>query len=129
MPKCPVTGEPMRHDTIHDTEVDVSTVGLWLDKGELLRITESERHKAPDFMWGDLFRREAKPPVDDDRRLDCPHCNTEMKVEKLHGVHIDWCHEHGVWLDDGELDAIMNNLRLDPLFVRKVALRLWEARY
>jgi Zn-finger nucleic acid-binding protein len=129
MLKCPVTGEDMRHETLNGVEVDVSTRGLWLDKGELLRITEAERHAAPDFMWSDLFRREKRPPVDDDRRLFCPHCGEEMKVEKLHGVHIDWCDDHGVWLDDGELDAILNNLRLDPLFVGKVALRLWEARY
>ena len=50
-------------------------------------------------------------------------------IVKHHGVHIDWCREHGIWLDDGELEAIQSNLRLDPLFVGKIATRLWETRF
>ena len=39
------------------------------------------------------------------------------------------CREHGVWLDNGELEAMINNLRLDPLFLGKIATRLWELRF
>ena len=77
----------------------------------------------------DLFRRVQAPPVDERRALQCPECGETMNVEKLHDVHIDWCKEHGVWLDNGELEAMLNNLRLDPLFLGKVATRLWELRY
>jgi Zn-finger nucleic acid-binding protein len=124
-----VTGEPLRQEVRQGLTIDVSDAGMWLDKGELLLLTEKDRHEQPDWMLADLFRTEIRPPVDRSRRLKCPVCGHEMQIEQLHGVHVDWCREHGVWLDAGELEAIESNLRLDPLFVGKVATRLWEARY
>jgi Zn-finger nucleic acid-binding protein len=52
-----------------------------------------------------------------------------MTLEEVSGVTIDWCKQHGVWLDSGELEAILNNLRLDPAYLRGVALRLSDMRY
>lgn len=127
--KCPVTGEEMRRETIHGVTVDVSSAGIWLDKGEFLAITEAERHETPTWMFADLFRRAQTPPEREDRVLTCPFTGEPMIREKLHDVWIDWSKEHGVWLDNGELEAILNNLRLDPLFLGKIATRLWEMRY
>ena len=120
----------MRIENKKGTEIDVCPDhGAWLDKSELLSITEAERHQAPDFVMADWFRAEKRPPADENRTLSCPKCDTVMHIEYYEGVHIDWCKEHGVFLDSGELDAILNNLRLDPLYVRKVALRLWDNKY
>jgi Zn-finger nucleic acid-binding protein len=129
MRKCPVSGEPMARETLHGVTIDTSPHGMWFDKGELFSVTETERHEAPEWVFADLFRRVQAPPVDERRALQCPECGETMNVEKLHDVHIDWCKEHGVWLDNGELEAMLNNLRLDPLFLGKVATRLWELRY
>lgn len=129
MPNCPVSGVAMAQHTLHGVRVDVSDHGVWLDKGELFLITEGKRHQDPGWMLKDLFRRTVKPAVDEGRTLKCPVCDKDMEIEKHHDVHIDWCREHGVWLDDGELEAIQNNLRLDPLFVGKIATRLWETRF
>ena len=52
-----------------------------------------------------------------------------MKIESYHGVHIDWSPGEGVWLDNGELDAIINNLRLDEQYMRGIALRLNDGRF
>jgi Zn-finger nucleic acid-binding protein len=127
--RCPVSGATLQRDTIHGVEVDSSPAGLWLDKGELLLITEAQRHADASWTLADLFRREQRPRVDRTRALPCPVCRSTMQVVDLHGVGIDWCTEHGVWLDAGELDAIRNNLRLDRFFVDKIATRLWEARF
>lgn len=130
MIQCPICQQSLMRRTINGVEVDVCEAhGLWLDKMELLTITERERHETPSFLWTDLFRREKRMPVDRNRNLDCPHCHTMMKLEEYKSVMLDWCVEHGVWLDNGELEAIVNNLRLDPKFVGKVALRLWEERF
>ena len=130
MINCPICQHPLAHKQINGVEVDVcETHGLWLDKSELLTITERERHETPSFLWTDLFRREKRPPVDRHRVLSCPHCGEPMKLEEYKSVMMDWCTEHGVWLDNGELEAIVNNLRLDPKFVGKAALRLWENKY
>lgn len=129
MRKDPISGAPMKRETVHGVEVDVGEHGVWLDKGELYLITEKQRHDEPSWMLSDLFRREKKPPVDESRTIGCPVCGDAMEVVKHHDVHIDWCREHGIWLDDGELEAIQSNLRLDPMFVGKVATRLWETRF
>lgn len=130
MVECPVCQQGMKQEVMHGVTIDsCEQHGVWLDRSELLAITEAARHDSPAFQWSDLIRRAKRPPVDHDRTVTCPHCQTEMKIDNYKDVHIDWCREHGVWLDHGELDAILNNLRLDPLYVGKVAVRLWENRY
>jgi Zn-finger nucleic acid-binding protein len=37
----------------------------------------------------------------------CPVCGKRMYVEKKSNVSIDVCADHGIWLDRGELDAIV----------------------
>lgn len=126
---CPITGTPMHQEKIGEVTVDVSPGhGVWLDTGELFLITEDARHADLPF-WADLFRREQSPPVDAERRLACPHCGQTMLLETFEGVTLDWCKTHGVWLDAGELEAILNNLRLEPGYLRGVALRLSDMRF
>lgn len=37
----------------------------------------------------------------------CPKCGEKLEEVKFHGVNIDRCNScKGIWLDDGELDAI-----------------------
>lgn len=126
---CPVTGEAMVHEVIDGITVDRSSAGMWLDKGEFLLLTEKARHAQPRWMMADLWRTQIRTTTPAGRQLACPVCGETMQIETLHGVQVDWCKEHGTWLDAGEFEAILNNLRLDPLYLRKVATRLWEARY
>jgi len=129
---------PICHNAMPQTKRDGVTIdvcfkhGIWLDKSELLTLTEAERHRNHGLfanLFSDAFRTEMVPGVDPDRVLQCPQCHKDMVVDKYQGVHLDWCHEHGIFLDNGELEAMLNNLRLDPLFVRGVALRLSEGKY
>lgn len=130
MPACPVCTTQMKQQTRAGVPVDVcASHGIWLDKKELMLITEAARHDQGGFVWGDIFRTEETPPRDAQRALGCPHCAEPMKRELYKEVEMDWCEEHGVWLDNGELEAILNNLRLDGGYLRGVRLRLWETRY
>lgn len=130
MRKCPVCSLPMSHELRQGVTVDVcSAHGMWLDQKELLLITEAERHEHGGFAWADLFRRPLSPPVDRARQLTCPRCAGTLKLDVYADVNIDWCEDHGVWLDNGELEAILNNLRLDPMYMRGLALRLSDARF
>jgi len=126
---CPVTGEPMAQEVIDGVTVDHSPAGMFLDKGEFHELTEKARHAQPEWVVADLWRTEIRSKTPEGRKLACPVCGATMEIETLHGVQVDWCREHGIWLDAGEYEAILNNLRLDPLFLRKVATRLWETRY
>lgn len=127
---CPVCGVSMVQQTIHGVTVDICEQhGVWLDHGELLLVSEGERHKQGRFVLEDLLRQERQPPVDTARRLDCPHCADAMTLELYAGVHLDWCPRHGVWLDTDELSAVLSNLRLDHRYRRGMTLRLWAGRY
>jgi len=130
MRKCPVCGNPMQHENRSDIEVDVcETHGMWLDQSELLRLTEVARYEEGRFVWDDLFRRPIHPPADRDRVLHDPVQGKEMQIIDYEGVSIDWSPGVGVWLDNGELEAIINNLRLDPRYIRGVALRISDAQF
>lgn len=129
MLSCPICEKDLQRETRSTVTVDVCPDhGIWLDHAELLAITEAERLEQGRFTWSDLFRRPISPPSDPGRVLPCPICREDMSHELYADVHIDWCPNHGVWLDNGELDAILNNLRLDPAYLRGLALRISDAR-
>ena len=40
--------------------------------------------------------------------MKCPLCNVDLQMTERSGVEIDFCPQcHGVWLDRGELDKII----------------------
>ena len=41
----------------------------------------------------------------------CPVCGGRMMMERKHSVTIEVCREHGIWLDKGELPAIIMAVR------------------
>ena len=45
--------------------------------------------------------------TESDRDVRCPFCGESMRVEHRRGVEIDVCDEHGIWLDRGELERIL----------------------
>ena len=127
---CPICSTPLSQEVIHNVTVDVCNQhGLWLDQGEMLLISESERHKVGRFSLSDLMRQAIQPSVDPQRSLNCPQCQSEMGLEVYKEVHLDRCRTHGIWLDTGELQALLNNLRLDPLYRRGSSIRLWEGQF
>ncbi|HEY7682029.1 MAG TPA: zf-TFIIB domain-containing protein [Gemmatimonadales bacterium] len=58
-------------------------------------------------------RREeaARLATDQERKshyMRCPKCGGHLITEQFHRVQIDRCPDcHGVWLDQGEIDAVM----------------------
>lgn len=129
MPACPICQSPLQAQTLDGVVIHACAAhGTWLDHGELLEITDVERYK-PHTFWEDLFRREVFPPRRDERALACPHCGGALLSIEYHHVFIDWCERHGVWLDAGEMEAILNNLRTDPTYLRGFSVRIADARF
>lgn len=88
--------------------------GTWLDKGELRAVVASEEaprpeheaeaaHEAARADSGHAVVAESARPS-----RACPVCGTGMRLTEYaaSGIAIDECSEHGVWLDDGELERI-----------------------
>ena len=81
-----------------DTDVCRSCNGLYLDKGELLKLTSNRPlHNITTKYLG----------VDSDSNLLCPGCGSIMDMESVGGVEIDVCLQcNGVWLDSEELEQL-----------------------
>ncbi len=81
-----------------DTDVCKSCDGLYLDKGELLKLTSNRPlHNITTKYLG----------VDSDSELLCPGCGSIMDMESIGGVEIDVCLQcNGVWLDSDELEQL-----------------------
>jgi len=41
----------------------------------------------------------------------CPVCNQKLALSKHGSIEIDICEDHGVWLDTGELEAIVGRVK------------------
>ena len=45
--------------------------------------------------------------------MNCPQCETALKIAERSGIEIDYCPKcRGVWLDRGELDKIIERSAL-----------------
>ena len=101
---CPRDNAGLREIVVdvpgRDVRVDVcpSCGGMWLDAGELRRLTCDRR--LSDYLTKDIGTRTSSPVV-------CPACGHLMDVERAEDVEVDVCLEcRGVWLDTGELDGL-----------------------
>mgnify|MGYP001224898031 FL=1 len=98
-----------------DTDVCRSCNGLYLDKGELLKLTSNRPlHNITTKYLG----------VDSDSNLLCPGCGSIMDMESVGGVEIDVCLQcNGVWLDSEELEQLkeLNSDDIEKLSPEKLA--------
>jgi Zn-finger nucleic acid-binding protein len=92
---------------LNEVEIDycISCRGIWLDAGELELLMEGSSGK-DDFLSS--LRAEG---VTSERPRKCPICDKKMQkvlCGETGSVRIDKCRSgHGIWLDEGELEAIL----------------------
>ena len=120
-------------------ELDRSDEGVWLDKGELYEIAVAMRRESTSLqVWMTEIKSffSAKQRHDErgegeagTRSLPCPVCGELLTHDLYRDVHIDRCKEHGVWLDHGELDLILERIRDDADFMRGMRISLFEQEY
>ena len=103
--ECPACKEPMIVVEYGDVEIDtcLSCNGIWLDGGELEALVGSPvpEKPTPDADLG--------PP-----ERDCPVCVDKLVKDRYAhtAVVVDKCpHGDGIWLDQGELEAILAAFR------------------
>ena len=128
MINCPICNKQMKEEKKDGVTIDIcSEHGVWLDKGELHDLTEANRSQIS--WWQSLLHTRQASKVDHNRKLQCPHCLNPMKLENYQATQLDWCEKHGIWLDSGELEIILHNLKADEGYVRGMSLRLWEQKF
>lgn len=107
-----------------DVKVDVCPQchGLYLDKGEILRLTGNRPlHTFLTKYVG----------IDSDSQLVCPGCGGIMDLEDAAGVKVDVCIQcFGLWLDAGELEKLQD---ADPKAFKELSpekrAELFDAKY
>lgn len=112
---CPACGASLvASGAAHGVEIDACTGcgGIWLDVGELERLTADVASRE-DGEGGEVAprRRGADEEV---RYRECPRCREVMLRRNFgttSGVIVDECARHGLFLDAGELQAIEAFLR------------------
>ena len=111
--KCPHDGTTLAAVSIAGVDLDKchKCDGLWFDRGELERLRDSKMTEVEELLeqkYGDPQFEEGET----DGYMRCPRCD-DGRLQRytytyMHPVRIDRCSEClGLWLDDGELDAII----------------------
>ena len=116
--ECPIDGTTLETHTVHSTTVEecVQCKGLWFEQGELRKAKDASD---PDLNWldFDLWSDHDFFSVDWSSRK-CPHCGKNMATISYAdtGVTVEYCTEgHGMWLDKGEFQAIIDALEKELL--------------
>ncbi len=60
--------------------------------------------------------------------MECPVCKQRMKMEKIESAWVDICAEHGVWLDKGEIEHVIESAR-EIGKSEGFVTRLWSATH
>jgi len=69
------------------------------------------------------------PPADPNGPLvasgerPCPICGDTMEVTTDYGINMDYCDDHGIWLDAGEMPKMLARIRSGERVSRKSAIR------
>lgn len=123
--RCPACGgefEPVQRDAQLEINQCRDCGGIWLDRGELDQLLAPSIEAAPKTAPDRHALRSAVAPAQAAAQTieyrGCPVCATTMKREnfaKTSGVMIDRCPTHGVFLDRGELEAIVAWIRTGGL--------------
>jgi Zn-finger nucleic acid-binding protein len=107
-PVCPRCQVKMVNHKFRATDLDIcpNCQGFWTDTVKFKKLT-SQREVFGDENIPYEYQR---PPLAQEKAyLPCARCGslmTRSNFRRISGVLIDICHDHGVWLDAGELEQI-----------------------
>jgi Zn-finger nucleic acid-binding protein len=111
--ECPTDGTTLETHTVNSINIEecLQCRGLWFEEGEL-RKAKDESDPDLDWLDFDLWSDQESFATDWSSRK-CPRCGKNMATISYAttGVVVDYCVEgHGVWLDKGEFQAIIEAL-------------------
>jgi Zn-finger nucleic acid-binding protein len=87
--------------------------GAWYPKHSLQSITRHDKDQLEESDLAPVLEGDKLDLVDLDKPVFCPVCQEEMdrfSYPLAPEVELDQCSAHGMWLDDGELGTILDQL-------------------
>jgi Zn-finger nucleic acid-binding protein len=109
---CPKCSSVLDRVDVRNVDVDVCPEcgGLWLDRGELVKLKLTAAKDLDDLaerMAGDR----KVPPTSSKVKLRCPACNGRLTPLEVPEADLDICETCcGLWLDRGELEPALEAL-------------------
>jgi len=114
--KCPRDGTTLARIEIAGLGIELDKChkcdGIWCDRGELERLRDSHLEGVEEV----IERKYGDPEFEEgsvESYMRCPRCGADARLHRycytyVTRVQIDRCEKcYGVWLDDGELNAII----------------------
>jgi Zn-finger nucleic acid-binding protein len=106
--RCPVCTEQLHVDQVDGCDVRAcgSCGGMWIGALDLHALVQPGQaaHAAGGLPVEDVTVRA-------DRR--CPYCADALRTatDRRTSTQVDWCNQHGVWLDASELDILRGRIK------------------
>lgn len=134
--QCPRCSVDLAVAHVRNIEIDIcpQCFGLWLDPVEFNFLT-SERDVYTDESIPHYYEKHPISVTHDHYMyIRCPKCHDIMNrknFKKISGVIIDECADHGVWLDEGELEQIrcfVANTDIDAELSKRIDLNREEIK-
>ena len=97
-PRCQVSLEPLRLATMHEIRSCEQCNGNWIANEDFRLVVEALAPGA---------KVDIAPRDDDEPIIACPVCHRPMDKLGVHGVPLERCGTHGMWLDWGELQGVL----------------------
>lgn len=111
-PKCKTSTKPFNFETDLIFDRCESCKGMWMDKGELARISFSE-HDFPETVQFEQAY---------ETKFECPKCTHDLYQVGYGGTkhRVEVCRScEGLWLDSSELKAVQKILREHRIEMKK----------
>ena len=122
--QCPKCKSDLQKTSRRGIEVDYCTKckGMWLDIDELDQL-EDIAFDVDDWKGTLVF---STSPTE----YKCPHCNSPLKRfrYRLYDLELDYCQEHGFWLDEDEDKRVLELMKKRSKDARRklAAEKEWE---
>lgn len=132
--KCPVCNLPMQCLSVEteDETVEIDHCpqcgGIWFDRGELEYLL-NHRVKTVfelNHRLMNQINKDRGASLQTRGYIPCPVCGELMPFTnygKKSGVIVDWCRDHGIWLDGGELAHLLEWAQAGGLMSQRNVMR------
>ena len=87
--------------------------GAWYPSFALCQVTDAGRESIESSELAPALIADQLDKIDIDSPVKCPECGEEMHRSSYRlapSIQLDECPEHGMWLDDGELGVVLEQV-------------------
>lgn len=133
-PRCQQTLKSVTFSELEDAEVFLcpGCEGGWYPQAALTCLTQdSDREEIEASALAPTLEADKLDTIDLEAAVDCPECGREMTrfaYPLAPDTMLDRCDDHGMWLDDGELGVMLDQIEASQKLIEESRKGVAEAR-